>query len=213
MTVPITGSVKDVTGVEDNDTPWSFASVIRFADDGSVITEKPREVRAVSGNLKVNLVPGYAIVTYGKQVWQVTVPTTPTTLKALIEAGVAFPPDTPQELLTAAVAQAVIDNADSLTVDTVERSGDTLLFKRGGATLGSPIDISDLQVTSDTYALAFPDTTITYDGDNVSTVTEEGVTTTYTYNVDGTVDTDTRLGVTRQYTYDGDGNLTTIEVI
>ena len=37
----ITGSVKDVTGVEDNETPWSFASVIRFAEDGSVITEKP----------------------------------------------------------------------------------------------------------------------------------------------------------------------------
>lgn len=103
MTVPITGSVKDVTGVEDNDTPWSFASVIRFAEDGSVITEKPREVRAVSGNLKVNLVPGYAIVTYGKQVWQVTVPETATTLKALIEAGVAFPPDTDQERLIAAV--------------------------------------------------------------------------------------------------------------
>lgn len=103
MTVPITGSVKDVTGVEDNDTPWSFASVIRFAEDGSVITEKPRQVRAVSGNLKVNLVPGYAIVTYGKHVWQVDVPETPTTLKALIEAGVAFPPDTDQERLIAAV--------------------------------------------------------------------------------------------------------------
>ncbi len=124
MTVPITGSVKDVTGVEDNDTPWSFASVIRFAEDGSVITEKPREVRAVSGNLKVNLVPGYAIVTYGKHVWQVTVPETPTTLKALIEAGVAYPPDTAQELLTAAVAEIapalVADELQAQTADAVD---------------------------------------------------------------------------------------------
>lgn len=119
MTVPITGSVKDVTGVEDNDTPWSFASVIRFADDGSVITEKPREVRAVSGNLKVNLVPGYAIVTYGKQVWQVTVPETATTLKALIEAGVAFPPDTSQALLDAAVGKYVESNREQFKTRAV----------------------------------------------------------------------------------------------
>ena len=48
---------------------------------------------------------------------------------------------------------------------------------------------------------------------NVTSVTEDGVTTTYTYNDDGSVDTDTRLGVTRQYSYDADGNLTTIEEV
>lgn len=61
-----------------------------------------------------------------------------------------------------------------------------------------------------------PDTLITYDDDgNVDTVTENGLTTTYTYNVDGTVATDsvTIAGETinRSYTYDGDGNLTEIE--
>jgi YD repeat-containing protein len=60
-------------------------------------------------------------------------------------------------------------------------------------------------------AKAFPDVEITYDGDDVDTVTEDGITTTYTYNPDGTVATDTRLGVTRTYTYDGSGNLTGIE--
>jgi len=44
-------------------------------------------------------------------------------------------------------------------------------------------------------------------------VTEGGITTTYTYNPDGTVATDTRLGVTRAYTYDGSGNLTSIEEV
>jgi len=62
-----------------------------------------------------------------------------------------------------------------------------------------------------TYAPAFPDTTITYSGGNVATVTDNGITTTYTYNADGTVHTDTRDGVTRTYTYDGSGNLTGIE--
>lgn len=106
MTVTITGSVKDVTGVADNETPWRFASVIRFADDGSVITDKPRDVRAVGGRLKVELEPGFTVVTYGQRVWQVTVPETPTTLKALIEAAVAFPPDTAQTQLNEAVAKA-----------------------------------------------------------------------------------------------------------
>ncbi|WP_262982868.1 hypothetical protein [Arthrobacter globiformis] len=41
-------------------------------------------------------------------------------------------------------------------------------------------------------------------------MTEGGITTTYTYNTDGTVATDTCLGVTRTYTYT-DGNLTGIE--
>jgi len=62
-----------------------------------------------------------------------------------------------------------------------------------------------------TYAPAFASaTTITYSGGNLASVTENGVTTTFTYNSDGTVHTDTRLGVTRTYTYDGSGNLTGI---
>ena len=156
MTVPITGSVKDVTGVEDNDTPWSFASVIRFAEDGSVITEKPREVRAVSGNLKVNLVPGYAIVTYGKQVWQVTVPETATTLKALIEAGVAFPPDTAQDLLDAAVGQYVEANREQFRTRAVPVVGDPTMAQwvdENGAEIGDPVPWSQV-ISEDVVAVA-----------------------------------------------------------
>ena len=151
----ITGSVRDVTGVEDNETPWSFASVIRFADDGSVITEKPREVRAVSGTLKVNLVPGYAIVTYGKHVWQVDVPETPTTLKALIEAGVAFPPDASQALLDAAVGQYVEANREQFRTRAVPVVGDPTMAQwvdENGALVGDPVPWS--QVISEEIALA-----------------------------------------------------------
>jgi len=73
---------------------------------------------------------------------------------------------------------------------------------------------ADARVTAvgdNTYAPVFADaTTITYSGGNVASVTENGVTTTFTYNPDGTVATDTRAGVTRTYTYDGSGNLTGI---
>lgn len=71
------------------------------------------------------------------------------------------------------------------------------------------------EVGNSIYAPSFPAaTTITYDGDNVDTVTENGITTEYTYNADGSVATDSRTvgGVTtvRTYTYDGSGNLTGI---
>jgi uncharacterized protein RhaS with RHS repeats len=73
------------------------------------------------------------------------------------------------------------------------------------------IDERILAVGNATYAPAFASTTtIAYSGDNVASVTENGITTTYTYNGDGTVHTDTRAGVTRTYTYDGSGNLTGI---
>lgn len=58
---------------------------------------------------------------------------------------------------------------------------------------------------------SFADTEITYDGaGNAVTVTSGDVSTTYTYNPDGTVATDARLGVTREYSYDGAGNLVSI---
>ena len=153
----ITGSVKDVTGVEDNDTPWSFASVIRFAEDGSVITEKPREVRAVSGNLKVNLVPGYAIVTYGKHVWQVNVPETPTSLKALIEAGVAYPPDTPQALLDAAVGQYVETHREQFRTRAVPVVGDPTMAQwvdEYNNPVGDPVPWSEVVSDEVAYAAA-----------------------------------------------------------
>lgn len=49
-TVTITGNVKDVTGLPDNDTPWTFASVIRVTEAGEIITDRPQTVHAVNGS-------------------------------------------------------------------------------------------------------------------------------------------------------------------
>jgi len=52
---------------------------------------------------------------------------------------------------------------------------------------------------------------ITYDGeDRISTLTIDGQTTSYVYNLDGTIASDERDGVTRNYIYTGD-KLTSIE--
>lgn len=140
MTVTITGNVQDVTGVADNETPWLFASVIRFADDGAVITDKIREARAVGGVLKVELEPGYAIVTYGKNIWEVTVPETPTTLKALIEAAVVIPPGTNADMLTAMFDSYLADNP---IADTVADYVDTNVAPQLSAII-TPIVIDEI---------------------------------------------------------------------
>ena len=80
------------------------------------------------------------------------------------------------------------------------------------AVLGTDGSASQAEV----IAQRFGDVAVTYDGENVETVTDGPATTTYTY-VGDLVDTDTTViggtTITRQYVYDLDGNLTTIEVI
>ena len=122
--VTVSSLITDVTGRDDNDV-WRFTSVIRSAVDGSVITTRVREARPVSGNLSVELEPGFVIVEFGDYRWNVTVPETDANLWDLIEDAVAHPPDTSQEQLAAAVGQYVMDNADQLVgVDGVQPSTD-----------------------------------------------------------------------------------------
>jgi YD repeat-containing protein len=66
-----------------------------------------------------------------------------------------------------------------------------------------------------TYDRAFEaSTSIAYDGSgNVTSTTEGGITTTFTYNADGTVNTETRLGKVRTWAYDGSGNPTSSTVV
>jgi YD repeat-containing protein len=48
---------------------------------------------------------------------------------------------------------------------------------------------------------------------NVTSITEDGVTTTFTYNPDGTVNTETMLGKVRTWAYDANGNPTSSTVV
>jgi YD repeat-containing protein len=69
---------------------------------------------------------------------------------------------------------------------------------------------------SPTYTPAFaPSTSIVYDATTgaVTSATENGVTTTYTYNADGSVNTETRLGKVRTWVYDASGNPTSSTVV
>jgi len=69
---------------------------------------------------------------------------------------------------------------------------------------------------SATYVPALaPTSAIAYDATtgNVTSVTEGGITTTFTYNADGTVNTETRLGKVRTWAYDTNGNPTSSTVV
>jgi len=66
-----------------------------------------------------------------------------------------------------------------------------------------------------TYVPALAATSgIVYDAStgNVTSITEGGITTTFTYNADGTVNTESRLGKVRTWAYDASGNPTSSTV-
>lgn len=104
----------------------------------------------------------------------------------------------------AAQAAALALKQDVATLDSVVTTKATT----GGTALNTALTA--------TYAREFePSTAIVYDGTtgNVTSSTEGGITTTYTYNADGTVNTETRLGKVRTWAYDGSGNPTSSTVV
>jgi hypothetical protein len=108
----ITGTVTDVTKRPDK-TVWEFSSVLRESHDGeTVITTKTRSVCPDStGLLTVELDPGYAVVTYDRKKYQVTVPETgPVDIWDLLAAAVAIPPGTSEDMIAAAVDAYFVAN-------------------------------------------------------------------------------------------------------
>lgn len=103
MTVTITGSVTDVTG-SPNALPWRVWSPAYRQGSGGVVNVRRAKVSVTAGRFTAELEPGIAVIENPEGVqWTVTVPDTDADLWDLIEAAIAYPPDTPQELLNAAV--------------------------------------------------------------------------------------------------------------
>lgn len=104
--VPVTGEVRTATGRKDSRDWAAFSPVYREGANGEVITTRGEEfpVRVVAGQFTAMLEPGVVVIVNpdGKQ-YTVTVPNEAADLWDLIEAAAAYPPDTPQEALNAAV--------------------------------------------------------------------------------------------------------------
>lgn len=98
----------------------------------------------------------------------------------------------------------VKDSGDTKTGDGVSRWSELGFSSLGEASLNATY-VPAMAATSD----------IVYDATtgNVTSITEGGITTTFTYNADGTVNTETRQGKVRTWTYDANGNPTSSTVV
>lgn len=126
MTCQVEGPSWDSTGRADSRDWTAFSPVYREGGDGGVITTKPRLVRVVAGVFKERFEPGPLVLVNpdGKK-YTVTVPDDETAnLWELIAAAEAFPPDTAQEALAAAVTTFLDENpVVTMQVDGITDAG------------------------------------------------------------------------------------------
>lgn len=106
MTVSVTGTVVDITGRKDSREWRAWSPVYRAGTGGAVVTYRERDVQVVGGNLTAQLEPGPCFIENPDgQRWMVTVPDHDTELWPLIVASVEIPPDTPADVIAAAVVE------------------------------------------------------------------------------------------------------------
>lgn len=175
-TVEISGGTGDAGALGDN-RPWKLWAAAYQSDGagGVVTTRDDREsnlLRPVAGVLTFQAEAGkvcYLENPDGKR-YRVLVPETDADLWSLIEAAVAYPPDTPQALLDAAVVNALpplvadeleTQTAAAVTADLTAREltvtdagGGAAQFVLGGVDLGDPFPLpaatlSGIAVTAD----------------------------------------------------------------
>lgn len=144
-TVTITGGTGDAGALGD-DRPWlMWAAAYQPDGQGGVITTRDDRasnvLRPVAGVLTFKVEAGITcyLETPDKRVYLIAAPEEDTPLWDVIEASVAYPPDTDQQLLADAVDQFVLENADIIAFDDVQASVDGLSaeFLRNGDVIGS----------------------------------------------------------------------------
>ncbi|MGU3650701.1 hypothetical protein [Mycolicibacterium sp. A43C] len=106
MTVTVSGpAIIDVTGRKDSREWRAWSPTYRKGAGNAVVTYREQEIGVVAGVLTARLEPGPCVIQNpdGDR-WLVTVPETDTLLWPLIQAAVQLPPETPDDVLAAAVA-------------------------------------------------------------------------------------------------------------
>ena len=151
----VTATTKDTAGEPDN-TEWVFCSELRGAD-GEIITTRPKTVKPAAGQLTVQLEPGPTIVMYGGRKLTILVPDEDADLWELLEAAIAYPPDTSQQQLNTAVGQYVEANRQQFRTRAVPvdpDDPDTLYqwVDSNGDDVGDPVELADI-VTVDPLAI------------------------------------------------------------
>ena len=143
----ITATITDPAGEPDN-TEWVFISELRGAD-GKIITTRPKTVKPVAGLLTVQLEPGPTIAQFGGRKLTILVPDEDADLWELLEAAIAYPPDTSQQQLNSAVGQYVESNSAQFRTRAVPvdpDDPDTLYqwVDANGDEVGDPVELVDI---------------------------------------------------------------------
>lgn len=137
--VTITGdTIRDGSGRKDN-RPWYFTPEgYQNGNPGVITPRRSKPLIPSNGVLTAELeggISGY-IENPDRQRWLVTIPLVDSPLWDVIEDGVAYPPNTSQALLAAAVVKYILDNADTLAFDDFNLDGTELVFSRQGEEVG-----------------------------------------------------------------------------
>lgn len=171
MTVTVSATVTDVTGLPDSRAWRAWSPVYREGSSGEVVNIRPQPVRVVGGRFVGLFEPGVLVIENPeKERWTVTVPNEDADLWELIATAVAFPPDTSADALASAVTTFLEENpVTGVTTEGISDSGETGREVVQADTIAQARDTVDTDtygvyaaarngVTNDRAALAAADT-------------------------------------------------------
>lgn len=150
--ITITGNdVRDSTGRPDN-RPWTITASTYQDGEGGVITDKTSTpLYPIAGVLTFQVEAGITawIRTPDETRYLVRIPDEDADLWGVIEAGIAYPPTTSQDLLAAAVGQYVVTHSSifrSYAEPVDAEDPDTLWQWKDGADgdIGDPVDFTQI---------------------------------------------------------------------
>ena len=121
--VTITGNtVRDSVGRKDNRPWYAWAADYQDGNPGVVTPRRSKPLIPSNGVLSFEIEAGITawIENPDGQRYLVTIPLVNGSLWEVIEAGVAYPPSTPQTLLAAAVGQYVLEHASEIALSNEE---------------------------------------------------------------------------------------------
>lgn len=191
-TVELTaGLLRDSTGLADKRPWYVYAASYTGGSDGVVTTKRSKPIYPVGSTLTIRAEAG--IVAYiedpDNHKYLVDIPETSGDLWDVIEAGVAFPPDTSQERLNVAVAQYVESNREQFKTRAVPitegpDAGKAQWVDANGDPVGDPVPWDQVIATAVAEAAATAAANEVTPG--IVTTYVEGQGVNYVDNGDGT---------------------------
>lgn len=113
---------RDATGTPDNGRWYVWAAEYQEGGSGIITSRRSDPIRPVAGVLTIPVEAGITAIIEGpnSRLYPVTTPMVDTPLWNVIEAAIAFPPETSAELLASVVSQYLDDNPPAADWDALD---------------------------------------------------------------------------------------------